>query len=46
MDTSYRKLKAEAVYLMLGITRVGKGYGPVVRGSRDDDDNDVDGGDD
>ena len=40
MEISYRKLKAEAIYLMLGRTRVGKGYGPVVRGPRDDENDD------
>ena len=32
----------EAVYLMLGRTRVGKGYGPVLRGTRRDDNDDGD----
>jgi hypothetical protein len=36
--TGYWKLIAEAIYLMLGRTRVGKGYGRFVRGPSDDDD--------
>jgi len=45
-ELSYWKLKAEAVYLMLRKNRVGKGYGPVVREPRGDDNDDGDGDDD
>ena len=36
------KSKVEAIYRTVWRTRFGKGYGPVVRQMRDDDDNDND----